>query len=436
MNTITITKKIPVVASYDVVVCGGGPAGFIAALAASREGTKVALIERYGFLGGMATAGYVAPMSVFSYNGERNIGGLPWEFIERLQAMGGAFVEEPLNNVAFDPELYKLCAQRMVLESGVDLFMNSYISSLVMDGQDVRAVTIENKNGTEAIKGKVFIDATGDGDVAYMAGVPMQKYENSSLQPSSTYFILSGVDTSSPLVRQAMHHNKQGVNCQCVPIRKRLIELSKEINVPTFGGPWFCTTLHEGTIAVNITRASADSCDNRNFTQAECALREDCFTFASILRKYFKEFKDCYISSIAPQMGVRESRHILGIHVITANEYLNAYRYWDSVSRSSHPVDIHSEVSEKQDVLFLKKAAYIPYRALIANGFPNLIVAGRTVSADKTSFASLRVQASCMGMGQAAGVAAAVSVKDARAVQDIDARQLVVKLSRMGAFLD
>lgn len=431
-----IEKDVPVVGAYDVVVCGGGPSGFIAALAAAEGGAKTALIERYGFLGGMATIGYVEPISVFSYNGERNIGGIPWKFIERLRSIGGAFVEEPLNNVAFNPELYKLCAQRMVLEQGVDLFMNSYISGLVMNEHSINAVTFENKNGTEAITGKVFIDATGDGDLAHMAGLPMQDWGDVPLQPSSTYFILSGVDTDAPLVRNAMHHNKQGVNCQCEPIREKLLALSNKMSIPSFGGPWFCTTLNKGNIAMNITRASANACDNRNFTKAECSLREDCFTFASILRNYFPEFKDCFISSIAPQMGTRESRHIRGIHIVTGEEYLHAFHYEDSVSRSSHPIDIHSGQSAKQDVFFLKKAAYVPYRALIANDFPNIIIAGRTVSADKTAFASLRVQASCMGMGQAAGFAAAQSSLHHVAVQDIDVKCLVDTLKREGAKLD
>ena len=125
MQTLEIQKSVPVVASYDVVVCGGGPAGFIAAIAAAREGAKTALIEQYGFLGGMATAGLVAPISVFSYNNALVIGGIPWEFIKRLEEMGGALIEQPLHNVAFDPELYKLCAQRMVTEAGVDLYMHS-----------------------------------------------------------------------------------------------------------------------------------------------------------------------------------------------------------------------------------------------------------------------------------------------------------------------
>ena len=282
---IVLTKEIPVAGSYDVVVVGGGPAGFIAAIAAAREGASVALIERYGFLGGMATAGFVAPLSVFTYNGEKVIGGIPWEFIERLEKMHGGLIEKPLGNVAFDPELYKLCVQRMVLEAGVELYLHSYLSGVEASDGHIRSVVIENKSGTEALEGKVFIDATGDADLAYLAGVPMQEQDGEKLQPASTYFVLSGVDTDSDLVRTAMHHNRQGVNCQCEPVRKNLLEIAEKEGIPSFGGPWFCTVLHDGVITVNMTRAEVNACDNKAFSAAECELREQVFRMAAILKK-------------------------------------------------------------------------------------------------------------------------------------------------------
>lgn len=435
METIRIEKNIPVVGRYDVVVCGGGPAGFIAAIAAARKGASVALVEQYGFLGGMATTSYVAPLSVFTYKGRKVIGGIPWEFIERLEELGGGLIEKPLGNVAFDPELYKLLCQRMVLEAGVKLFLHSYLSGCVCGDGRISQVIIENKSGSQALEAAVFIDCTGDADLAYMAGVPMQDKSGRPLQPMSSYFILNGVDTDSPMVREAMHHNKQGENCYCLPMRKKMLELQEELDIPDFGGPWYCTTLHDGCVAVNVTRVSADACDAEQLSAAECSLREDCFRMAGIFRKLFPEFRNCYVASVAVNGGVRETRNIKGMHVISAQEYLNAFHYEDSISRGAHPIDIHASKGASQSVTFLEEPAYVPYRALIAEGFPNLLVAGRCLSADRVAFASLRVQASCMGSGQAAGVAAALASASGVAVQDVDVPALVAELKDMGAQL-
>ena len=434
MESITITKSVPVVGNYDVVVLGGGPAGVFAALAAAQQGVKVALVERFGFLGGMATAGLVMPLSVFTYQNKQVIGGIPWQFIERLEAMGGGYIEKPLGNVAFDPEIYKLCMQQMVLEAGISLYMNSYFSGCTMGSNGtIESVMFENKNGTEALTAKVFIDCTGDADLAAAAKVPMQEQNGEPLQPLSTYFVLSGVDTSSPLVNEAMHHNKQGENCHCLPIRNYLLEHAEQLNIPEFGGPWFCTTLHDGCVGVNMTRTAADACNNRDYTAAECRLREDVFRMAKILKENFKEFENCYVSAVATQAGIRETRRIKGVHTMTADEYISGYRYPDSISRGAHPIDIHATKGSSQVTHFLEQAAYVPYRALIAEDFPNLLVAGRSISADRKAFASMRVQASCMGTGQAAGVAAAMSTVAGCSVKNVDIVTLVKKLREMGA---
>ena len=421
---------------YDVAVCGGGPAGMIAAIAAARSGAKVALVERYAFLGGMATMGYVAPISEFAFNGERVIGGIPWEFVQRLEAMGGAFVEWPKGNVDFDIELYKLCAQRMLLEAGVELFMHSSLIGCEMEGKRLCSIIIENKNGLESIEAGRFIDATGDGDLAWMAGVPMQSNPDGDLQPSSYCFVLSGVDTQSEMMKRYMYHSGKKGSSQCTPVRERLLKAKeKGADLPDFGGPWFNSVMHEGSVAVNITRAAADSTDNRDFTRAECRLREDIFRFTEALRRYVPEFRNCYVSSTAPQAGIRESRRILGVHTVTAEEYVSGVRYEDSISRGAHQIDMHASKGSGQVLIKLEQAAYVPYRALIAGGFPNLIVAGRCISADRKALASLRVQASCMGIGQAAGVAAAQSLAQGCSVQDIDIAGLTSKLRSMGAFI-
>lgn len=431
-----LRKIAPVVGDYDVVVVGGGPAGFIAAIAAARKGAKVALIERYGFLGGMATIGYVAPISVFAKNNELVIGGIPWEFVKRLESMGGAFIEWPKANIDFDIELYKLCCQRMVLEAGVELYMHSAMVGCEMDDKSINSVIIENKNGLETIVGRRFIDCTGDGDLAHMAQVPMQPNPDGELQPSSFCFILSGVDTDSELLNKCMYHNGINGPSQCKPVREKLLAMKAAgVDMPDFGGPWFNNVMHKGSVAVNMTRRAADSTDNRNFTATECQLREDIFTFTKLLKENFKEFKDCYVASTAPQAGIRESRRIVGVHTVTADEYVNAYHYEDSISRGIHPIDIHASKGTSQVRIDLDKPAYVPYRALIAPDYPNLLVAGRCISTDRQALASLRVMASCMGTGQAAGVAAAQSVANNQTVHQIDTQELVKSVRELGAII-
>ena len=416
---IRLEKEIEVVDNYDVVVCGGGPAGFIAAIAAAREGAKTAIIEQYGFFGGMATTSYVTPISVFVYKDELVIGGIPWEFVNALQEIGGARIEKPLGNVAFDPELYALLAQRWVLEENIDMYMHSYLCDCKMDGNKISHVIIQNKNGFEALASKKFIDCTGDADLSYMAGVPMQD-TGKTLQPMSNYFILGGVDTDSPMLKEAMCHNKTGVNCHCLPVREKLLKL----DIGQFGGPWFCTTFRDGIVTVNMTRTEGNAIDNRDFTRAECQLREDCFKMAKALKENIEEFKDSYIISTAIHGGIRETRRIIGKHTISADEYLSAYKYEDSISRGAHPIDIHATNGQEQSTRFLDSPAYVPYRALICD-IDNLLVAGRCISADKQAFASLRVQASCMGTGQAAGIAAAHG--------NISVEKLREKLIKLGA---
>ena len=434
-SSVLITKNAPIVGEYDVVVCGGGPAGFIAAIAAARNGARTALVERYGFLGAMATMGYVNPVSVFTYNDSQVVGGIPWEFVQKLENMGGGFIEKPLGNVAFEQEHYKLLAQRMTLEAGVDLYMHSYLSGCVMDGGRIAQIVIENKNGTEALSSKVFIDCTGDGDLAALASVEMQPDEGAPLQPLSSYFILGGVDLDTPMMQEAIRHNKQGENCHCLPVREKLLERKEELGIPEFGGPWFCRTGQDGVVTVNMTRTAGNAIDNRDFVRAECVLREDAFRMAALLKDNFDEFKDSYLIAVSVQGGIRETRRIKGVHTITADEYVTAYHYHDSIARGAHPIDVHVASGPAQNITFLKTPAYVPYRALIAPTHSNLIVAGRCLSADKKAFASLRVQASCMDMGQAAGTAAAMAAISGLPVQEVNTELLVAKLREQGSII-
>ena len=437
MEKIKQEREIPVVGKYDVVVCGGGPGGIMAAIAAARGGAKTCLIERYGFLGGMATAGLVAPISVFNYNGRRIINGLPWEFVERLEQIGGAREEKPLGNITFSSEKYKLVAQRMLKEAGVDIYFHSYITGVGIDknagSNRIEYVIIDNKNGAEAVAGKYFIDATGDSDLAAMAGVPMQPVKG-QLQPASLIFMLSGVDTDAlPMIR----HSQQGVNYHDLMIRDLFTKLREEgtEDVPMFGGPWYCGILADGIVLVNMTRHFADMTDNRVAGEMECLLRENAHRYTELLRKYIPAFKNAELIATAPMTGIRETRRIKGAHTLTGEEYLEAIDFEDSVARGCHPVDIHSANSTNQRCQFMKDAGFVPYRSLYATEYPNMLVAGRNFSADEVASASVRVQASVMGLGQAAGTAAAMCVEGNTDVNGIDTDELRRRLVNMGANL-
>ena len=417
MDKITQTRQVPVIGSYDVVVCGGGPAGWIAAVAAARSGAKTAMIEQNGFPGGMATAGLVLPISVFTYNNKLVCGGIPWEFVQRMEAAGGAQVEKPLGNVAHDPEVYKITAQRMLLEAGVELHYHATITGCVHEKGHLTHVIFDTRSGPKAVQTKYVIDATGDGAICAMMDVPMQEVGDYPMQPASLIFCLGGVETDK---LEVDHHNKQGVNMHHVPIQTALRELAKTEDVPQFGGPWFCHILHDGFTLVNATRTFADMTDHLDATAAECKLREEAYKLMELFRRVDPAFKNCYLAYTASTTGTRETRHIRGAHIVTGEEYLHQVHFEDSVARSAHPIDIHSASDSHQRCTFLEDAAYIPYRSLIVPGFDNLIVPSRCLSADQTASASIRVQAPIMCLGQAAGLAAAMCVKDGVSVQDVD----------------
>jgi len=429
MEQLQQTRTVPVTGSYDVAVCGGGPGGWIAAVAAARMGARTALVERNGYAGGMATAGLVVPISVFVYSGELVCGGIPWEFVQRMADQGGAQVEEPLGNVAHDPEIYKLTAQRMLLESGVHLHFHSVLTGCRQEGGRLTHVILDTKSGPQALAARYVIDSTGDGDLCAMMGVPMQ--ENVlPLQPASLCFCLGGVDTDR---LERTHHEIQGLNYHNERIQSFLRELSRTREVPTFGGPWFCHLLRPGSVMVNMTRTEADMTDPAQATEAECRLREDAHALTALLREHFPEFRNARILYTAQQAGVRETRHVKGVHVLTGEEYLQAVPFPDAVARSAHPIDIHSGGDSHQRCTFLEKAAYIPYRSLIVPGFDNLLVASRCFSGDQIASASVRVQAPVMCLGQAAGAAASQCARSGASVHDADIPALQALLREWGA---
>ena len=436
MSHLLFQKQLPVVGEFDVAVVGGGPAGVIAAIAAARNGARTCLVERYGFVGGAATAALVNPISTFKKDGKQVIGGIPWELVTRLAAIGGADDSYENGNVPVDAERVKLISQRMLLEAGVTLFLHTVLVDVVGERHAPSHLILQNKGGLCAVGARYMIDCTGDADLAALCGVPMQELPSpEGMQPASLGFRVGGVDVSQIT---GLHPATPGAKFQMYSVRETFNELAKSgTRVPNFGGPWFCTVLNDGAgvVSVNITRTEADATDPVSVCRAECTLREDVFTLFALLRAHIPAFKNAYLLQVAPQVGFRESRRIRGLHTLNAEEYASAYHFADAVARGAHPIDIHRATDSQQDVQFLRDAGYIPYRALVAEGFPRLLVAGRCISADRAAFASIRVMATAMALGQAAGTAAALALQGDTDVIALDTARLRELLLAQGAII-
>lgn len=418
MSFVNLNREVKVVGSYDTVVCGGGPAGWVAAVSSARAGKKTALVERYGFIGGTATAGYVVPISGFFFNGKRVVGGIAWEFVERLEKLDAAFVEYPKGHVSVNPEYYKLVAREMLQEAGVDLYTNSYFADCIKKGNKVTHVIINSKNGFEAIEGKVFIDATGDADLFFRAGAPMMEKKN-ELQPMSMCFVITGVDTSTELLKNCIHHDGKHGNSLNREIHNYLTELGKTENVPQFGGPWFNVLLKGNSLAVNITRVQCDASSRQEYTEAEGCLHSDMFRLVDFLKAKYPEFKNAEIVVSGINAGVRETRNIKGVYTLTDEDFLNGKDYACPVAQCAHPMDIHKAKDDDQILIYLDKNSYVPYETMVSHTLDNVIAAGRCISAESKPYASLRVQATLMSIGECAGVAASLTCDTNEAVYSL-----------------
>ena len=434
MSFVNLNREVKVVDSYDTVVCGGGPAGWVAAVSSARAGKKTALVERYGFIGGTATAGYVVPISGFFFNGKRVVGGIAWEFVERLEKIEAALVEYPKGHVSVNPEYYKLVAREMLNEAGVDLYTNSYFADCIKDGNKVTHVIINSKNGYEAITGNVFIDATGDADLFFRAGAPMMEKKN-ELQPMSLCFVITGVDTSTELLMNCIHHDGNHGNSLNKEIHNYLTKLGETENVPQFGGPWFNVLLKGNSLAVNITRAQCDASDRREYTEAEGRLHSDMFRFIDFLKAKYTEFKDAEIVVSGINAGIRETRNIKGVYTLTDEDFLRGMDYACPVAQCAHPMDIHKAKDDDQVLIYLDKNSYVPYETMVSSSLDNVIAAGRCISAESKPYASLRVQATLMSIGECAGVAASLACDTGEAVYSLPVDSLKKLIDERGCVM-
>lgn len=427
-------RETPVAGVYDVVVCGGGPSGLIAAIAAARGGARTLLIERYGFVGGMSTSALVTPISEFRHAGEFHVGGIPLELMRRAAELGGADVSRDSGNFPVNDEILKLAAQRMLVEAGVTLLYHSWFSDCIVDDEGrVTHVIVQNKAGRVAYGADVVVDCSGDADVVRAAGLPVEKGD--VLQPATLWFQLGGVDTDA--LQHLFGDAVDGVLPVSDRIRGRLAELHAEGEIPVFGGPWINSFFHDGMVSINLLREATDASDPEWFSRTEVSLRETLHHVIDVLRREFPEFRDCWLAKSGIQTGVRETYRIVGEYHLVKDDVVTPKAFPDTVAKGAHVIDIHEPDSiDQTDFIYPKRAYNIPLRSLIPLGSRNLFAAGRILSADGPGFGSARVMATCMAMGQGAGTAAALCALNDWTIAQLDDRLLRATLIDQGAIVD
>lgn len=440
----------------DIVIAGAGPAGIAAAIAAGRQGANVIIVERYGFVGGMSTAAAVYPWMTFhTEQGERVIGGIAQEIVERLMERGGSpgHLRDTVGFVhtvtPYHAEIYKVLAVEMLREAGVKLLAHSFVDEATVHDGHIRSITITGKSGRIPLEGEVFIDTSGDADLAYLAGAPtlMGRGTDQLTQPMTMKFRMRGVDVEA--IREAMlqqpdnfYHKTPVAELNELPLTgvSGFYKEWKEGGVPInrdqvlfFIGP------EPDEVLVNCTRVQGmDATEVEDLTQAEEEGRRQVLMMADFLRKSVPGFAKASLSSVATQIGIRESRRIQGAYQLTLEDVVTGRRFSDGIARSGYPVDLHDPSGKGVHSAFIAEGdgAYdIPYRCLVATGVDNLLAAGRCISTTHEALATTRLTPSCMATGEAAGVAATLASQSKVPVGQVDTELLRAKLVLSGVIL-
>lgn len=430
-------RELPVRYKTDVIVCGGGPAGFGAAISASRAGCKVTLIERYGFLGGMATLSMVNLMAIRNltpYDGETSplIAGIPAEFIMRVYELKGtvlpemalrAKIENPVipswaDYFLFDVEITKLVMARMLMEAGVSIKLHRFVSDVVEDNNVVKGVIVESKSGREAILGDRVVDATGDGDAAFLSGAEFEQTAVEDALPVTMIFSFGGADDEKiwAYLERDMDLKNLLKNAPDYIVRSDYVfkDIPYPLKIfkvkPPLGregdfiqmirpGQWWVWGLH-------LFKRNALDVDD--LTECELGLRERVFETFTFLKNALPGMEKAYLNQTPTQIGIRESRRLRGVYTLTLDDLISGKKFDDGIARGR----VRDQTSP----------FHIPYRALLPRDVEGLLVSGRCISLSHEAAAQVspRNQPTCMAIGEAAGLAVAISLENGVPLRDVD----------------
>jgi ribulose 1,5-bisphosphate synthetase/thiazole synthase len=438
---------LPATRRFDVLVAGGGPAGCAAAIAAAREGARTLLVEQFGFLGGMGTAGLVPAFCPFTDGQRRITRGIALEVLEEMKAGMPQVSRDSHDWVPIDAERLKLIYERRATEAGAQIiFLTHFVDATSAADATVASVIVHNKSGLERIEAGVVIDCTGDADVAVAAGAACEKGDpdTSELQPCTLCFVLAGIDNArlqewlwadnarNLLLKPAIAAAKAAGDLDIVEDAANVAYQSKS------------------TIGLNFSHVfDVDATDAEQLSYAHIKGRQLIRHLTEFVRKYCPGCESAYLVSSGVQIGVRETRRIVGDYVLTLDDYLARRSFPDEIARNAYYIDIHLSKRqwerqagqpmdwETQTHRYAPGESHgIPYRCLIPREVRNLLVAGRCISTDRAVQGATRTMPTCLATGEAAGCAAALAVRahggDVRAV---DTDELRGVLRQRGAYV-
>jgi hypothetical protein len=349
-----------------------------------------------------------------------------------------------------EPEAVKTVALQMLTEAKVEVTFYAMCAGVVMDGQTIRGIITESKSGREAVLGKIVIDCTGDADVAYRAGVPCEKGDaRGGLQPPTLMFCLGGVNTETLRMSIAQQPRTYltdfipaeyfGQNQQFIVVGLRELiakaRAERGLNIPN-ERTIIITGLREGEVWINMTRvAGVDATDVRSLSSGEIEARTQIDDIYTYLKYYVPGFEKSYFTKTAPFLGIRETRRIVGHYQMTQDDVLGCRHFEDAIAVASYPIDIHRPGDEGCTLIWCGDCYDIPYRSLLPQKIENLLVAGRCISTTHEAMGAIRVMATCMAMGEAAGRAAKLALRRGLPPTAIDVGELQRELRERGAYL-
>jgi ribulose 1,5-bisphosphate synthetase/thiazole synthase len=444
-------RTTPVMHETEVLVVGGGPGGLAAALAAARAGATTTLVDRYGCFGGVITQVGVDTLAWYRHEATVEAGGIGAEFERRAEEIGGTAPDVQSDSQALDSELFKVVADQLVQEAGVEPLLHCLVTEPVVESGRVKGVVVESKSGRQAILAERVVDATGDADVAFRAGAPCHTHPRGSVMGVSVMFSCSGVDKARFLDHVAASAPTYGDWGKCWSVRttgKEDALFSPYLQEPfdraraegvipadirSIGGTWGrITDAGEATSLNLVVMAGYDCTDVGDLTRAEIEGRRQALLALEALRRYTPGFEHARLRNFGATLGTRDSRKIAGRYALTGDDVRGEARFEDSVG-------IFPEFLDGYGVLVLPTTGryfQVPYGILVPRDVDDLLVAGRCVAGDKISHAATRNQMCCAVTGQAAGVAAAVSLRDGRATSQVDVAHVQAELRRQGVRLD